>query len=178
MLFIEKAIAPPASKAHAEAIKRRRPGYFYLGLVLVVIASTAFTFNLRLTWLGSLQADDLYKQLSGFALAAYLAHQWHCPVLRNRGLMRKACSILSRHKLIGSFAPLVFFAHSQTLGFGYLQIFSLGYFAVFVTGLFNVETTGIRKPWFQSLWVFMHVSLSTGLLFLLGYHLFISYAYK
>ncbi|WP_322276287.1 hypothetical protein [Methylicorpusculum sp.] len=49
---------------------------------------------------------------------------------------------------------------------------------LFLTGLFNVDTTAISNSWFHSLWVTVHVSLATALLFLMGYHVYISYAYQ
>ncbi|MGR9114870.1 MAG: hypothetical protein ACU85E_03835 [Gammaproteobacteria bacterium] len=152
--------------------------YFYLGLALLTAFVIQASSDLRWAWLSELQADDLYKQLSGFALLTFLAHQWHCSVLRNRGLRRKALIILNRHKLLGSLAPFFFYAHAQTLGFAYLQILSLVYFAIFLTGLFNIEITRFRGSWFQPIWITVHVGLSMGLLFLLSYHIFISYAYK
>jgi len=179
MLMFHRRITLPARKAQDRAApKAFAKGYFYLGLALLAAFGLQAGNDWRWTWLAELQADNFYKQLSGFALITYLAHQWHCPVLRNRGLMRKACSIFNRHKLIGSLAPVFFYAHSQVLGYAYLQILSLVYFAIFLTGLFNFETTRISKPWFQSLWITVHVGLSTGLLFLLGYHIFTSYAYQ
>ncbi|MGR9046589.1 MAG: hypothetical protein ACU83N_14960 [Gammaproteobacteria bacterium] len=152
--------------------------YFFLGLTLFSVFLLQQAYHWRLNWLTQLQTDNVYKQLSGFALFTFLAHQWHCSVLRSRGLMRKAGRILNRHKLIGSLAPLVFYAHTQTLGFAYLQILSLFFFAIFLTGLFNFEITRIDKVWFHPIWIIVHVSLSTGLLFLLGFHIFISYAYQ
>ncbi|MCD2450951.1 hypothetical protein GO003_011155 [Methylicorpusculum oleiharenae] len=179
MLVIDKAVAPPASKKSGSATtKIRGKNYFYLGLILMLLLGVFIAYEWRWAWLSELQADDVYKQLSGFAILTYLAHQWHCSVLRNRGLMRLAGRLIHRHKVIGSLAPLIFFTHSQTIGFGYLQLLSLVYFALFFTGLFNVETMAIRNAWFHTLWVIVHVTLATGLLFLMGYHIYISYAYR
>lgn len=155
-----------------------RNNYFYLGLLLMVAFILQESFAWRWPWLASLQGDDFYKQLSGFALIAYLAHQWHCSVLRNEGLMHKACKIISRHKWIGSLAPLFFYAHSQQLGFAYIQGLSLVFFAVFLTGLLNSEIVQIHKPWFRPVWITLHVGLSTALLLLLSYHVYMSYAYQ
>ncbi len=179
MLLINRRIALRAQKTHTPAApKAFAKGYFYLGLALLITFAIQEFYDWRWAWLTDLQADNLYKQLSGFALLTFLAHQWHCSVLRNRGLMRKAGRILNHHKLAGSLAPVFFYAHSQALGFAYAQLLSLVYFAIFLTGLFNFEITRIRKPWFQPMWITVHVGLSTALLFLLSYHIFISYAYQ
>ena len=179
MLPGNKHAALPSRQAHNRlAPKAFGKGYFFLGLLLFTAFIVQETYHWRWSWLTALQADNFYKQLSGLALVTYLAHQWHCSVLRSRGLMRKAGRILTRHKQMGSLAPLFFYAHSQSFGFAYLQLLSLVYFTIFLTGLFNFETTRIDKTWFQPIWITVHVSLSTGLLVLLGYHIFISYAYQ
>jgi len=153
-------------------------GYFGLGLLLLTAFALQEFGNLNWPWLAKLQADDVYKQLSGFALVGYLALQWRCSLLRNQGLMQKAAKLLNQHKLLGALAPVFFYAHAQHIGYAYLQALSLVYFAIFLTGLCNIEITGIHKQWFRKIWITAHVGLATGLVFLLGYHIFISYAYQ
>ncbi len=92
--------------------------------------------------------------------------------------MQKAAKLLNQHKLLGALAPVFFYAHAQHIGYAYLQALSLVYFAIFLTGLCNVEITRIRKHWFRKIWITVHVGLATGLVFLLGYHIYISYAYQ
>lgn len=165
----------PASKPAKSAFSK---GYFCLGLLLLTAFALQEFGAVSWPWLAKLQADDVYKQLSGFALVGYLLHQWHCSLLRNQGLMQKAARLLNQHKLLGALAPAFFYAHAQHLGYAYLQVLSLVYFAIFLTGLCNVEITGIRKQWFRKIWITAHVGLATGLVFLLGYHIYISYAYQ
>lgn len=153
-------------------------GYFCLGLLLLTAFGLQEFGNLSWPWMAKLQADDVYKQFSGFVLVGYLALQWRCSLLRNQGLMQKAAKLLNQHKLLGASAPVFFYAHAQHLGYAYLQALSLVYFAIFLTGLCNVEITGIRKLGFRKIWITVHVGLATSLIFLLGYHIFISYAYQ
>lgn len=179
MLLINKRIDLPLRGGHGSPHpKAFSKGYFYLGLALLIAFFVQEIHPWRWHWLTGLQDNDVYKQLSGFVLVAFIIHQWHCSILRNKGLMREAGRILHRHKSIGSFAPLFFYAHSQTLGFAYLQVLSLVYFAIFLSGLFNFETTHIHKSWYQLIWITVHIGLSTALLFLMSYHIFISYAYQ
>ena len=176
---------PPIKRTSSPLRKMNRPdagkgwgkAYFYLGLALLAAFALQEANNWRWSWLAEMQGNNLYRQLSGFALVTYLAQQWHCSVLRNRGIMRKAGRILKRHKVFGSLAPVFFYTHSQSLGYAYLQVLSLAYFAIFLTGLFNFEITRIHKPWFQTIWITVHIGPAMGLLLLLGYHIFISYAY-
>lgn len=172
---ILSTLISPASKPAKSAFSK---GYFLLGLLLLTAFAIQEFGDLSWPWLAELQADDVYKQLSGFALVGFLVHQWHCSLLRNQGLMQKAAKLLNRHKLLGASAPVFFYAHAQHIGYAYLQALSLVYFAIFLTGLCNVEITRIRKHWFQKIWITVHVGLATGLLFLLGYHIYISYAYQ
>lgn len=179
MLLINKRFALPLRNSLGlPHLKVFNKGYFYLGLALLIAFFVQEIHHWRWPWLTGLQDNDVYKQLSGFVLVAFVIHQWHCSVLRNKGLMREACRILHRHKLLGSLAPLFFYAHSQTLGFAYLQVLSWVYFTIVLSGLFNFETTHIHKSWYQPIWIIIHIGLSTVLLFLMSYHIFISYAYQ
>lgn len=153
-------------------------GYFCLGMLLLTAFAIQIFGNLNWPWLAKYQADDVYKQISGFTLVGFLVYQWRCSLLRNRGLIQKAARLLNHHKLLGAFAPLFFYAHTQHMGFAYLQALSVIYFAIFITGLCNVEITHIHKRWFYKIWIIVHVGLATSLVFLLGYHIFISYAYQ
>ncbi|MGZ8928667.1 MAG: hypothetical protein ACXW03_09445 [Methylobacter sp.] len=165
----------PASKPAKSAFSK---GYFCLGMLLFTAFAIQEFGNLSWPWLAKLQADDVYKQLTGFTLVGYLVHQWRCSLLRNKGLILKAAKLLNQHKLLGALAPVFFYAHAQHIGYAYLQVLSLVYFAIFITGLCNAEITHIHKHWFHVVWITVHVGLATGLVFLLSYHIYISYAYQ
>ncbi|MDD5321939.1 MAG: hypothetical protein PHD43_15285 [Methylococcales bacterium] len=174
-LQIRSTMISPENKPAKSVFSK---GYFCLGLLLFTAFALQEFDNFNWPWLAQLQADDVYKQLSGFGLVGYLGHQWRCSLLRNQGLMQKAAKLLNQHKLLGALAPVFFYAHAQHIGYAYLQALSLVYFAVFLTGLCNVEITRIRKHWFRNVWITVHVGLATSLVFLLGYHIYISYAYQ
>lgn len=165
----------PASKPAKSTLSK---GYFCLGLLLLIAFALQEFGNLDWPWLAKWQTNNIYKQLTGFVLIGYLALQWRCSLLRSRGLMQKAAKLFNQHKLLGALAPVFFYAHAQHIGYAYLQVLSLAYFAIFLTGLCNIEITRIRKQWFRKIWIAVHVGSATGLTFLLGYHIFISYAYQ
>lgn len=152
--------------------------YFWLGLFLLTALLIQQLTQWRWFWLAELQGDSNYKQITGFGLLAFILYQWRLSVTRAQGDMRKALSMIKRHKLFGATAPLLFFIHSQALGYGYLNVLSLSFLLVFLTGLFNFEITQIRKPWFMPAWITVHVGSAMALLFLLAYHIYVSYAFK
>ncbi len=184
MLLLNKLImpwrqqVPTVSPAGKPAKSAHSKGYFGLGLLLLTAFAIQELGHMNWPWLAQWQEDDNYKQLSGFVLVGFLIQQWCCSIMRNKGLTQKAAKLLHQHKLLGALAPVFFYAHAQHIGYAYLYALSLIYFAIFITGLCNVEIIGIHKPWFRILWITVHVGLATGLLFLLGYHIFISYAYQ
>lgn len=151
-------------------------GYARLGWLLLIAFAVQAIGNFNWSFLTTLQANDVYQQLSGFVMVGFLAHQWRCALSRRHA--QNTPTRLTHHKLLGAFAPVFFYAHAQHLGYAFLQILSLSYFAIVVTGLCNIELLRIAKNGLRTVWLLVHIGLATGLLFLLGYHVFISYAYE
>lgn len=149
--------------------------YLALGYLLVGAYLCQYAAHFQWPWLTALQSSDVYKQVSGFALLAYIAQQWHLSVLRSRGLMQRAGRLLRRHRLLGSVAPAFLYAHTQVLGFGYQAVLALLFLGVSATGLIQQEALRLGG---RPLWLVAHVSLATALLFLLAYHVYITYAYQ
>lgn len=151
-------------------------GYARLGWLLLIAFAVQAIGNFNWLFLSTLQTNDVYQQLSGFVMVGFLAHQWRCALSRRHG--QNSPTRLSQHKLLGAFAPVFFYAHAQHLGYAFLQILSLSYFAIVMTGLGNIEVLRIHHNGFRTAWLIIHIGLATGLLVLLGYHVFISYAYQ
>lgn len=181
MLIAKHISVPTRHEEHQARIPRWQApakAYFWLGLFLLAAWLAQQLTGWRWLLLDELQRDAVYKQLSGFGLLALVLYQWRFSVTRAEGEMRKALAMVECHKLFGAMAPLLFFFHSQSLGYGHPQVLSLTFLLVFLTGLCNVETVKIHTPWFRPVWITVHVSLSMMLLFLLAYHVYISYAFK
>lgn len=153
-------------------------GYFGVGLFLLAVLIAQQLVGWQWTVLGRLQADDTYKLATGFGLFAIVLYQWRFSWKRAQGDKHNVATMMGRHRLFGAFVPLAFFAHSQTLGYGYLGILSLALLLAFFTGLFNFQIGQIRTPWYRPLWIITHVGLSVVLLVLMGYHVYINYAFK
>lgn len=156
----------------------RGPRYFRLGLALLALPALQQIAGLRWGMLETWQADDLYKQISGFVLLGFIAHQWYFPLLRVQGAMPKAARNAGRHRRLGAWAPLFYVFHTQQTGFAYLMALSLVFFAVFLSGLCNPETTRIRGEWFRPVWVTAHVGMATLLPFIIVFHVFVTYWFE
>lgn len=185
MLILTKALSgrQRLGRAKQESLELERGGaqgktYFWLGLGLLLALLAQQATGWCWPWLARLQAVNAYMQFSGFALLGLILYQWRFSLLRTQGHLRKAVGLLKRHKLLGAAAPLLFFVHTQSLGYAYLQWLSLCWLSVFFTGLFNREIVHLRRPWFLPLWITAHVGLSMALLFLTAYHVYLSYAFK
>lgn len=153
-------------------------GYCIVGLLALVAFMMQALGHQHWTWLAALQGNAVYKQVSGFVLLAFIAYQWRFSVLRARGETHRALAMIKRHKWLGALAPLFFYVHSQGLGYAYTRAMTVVFFTIFLTGLCNFEILRIRKPWFQPTWVMVHVGLSSALLLLLGYHVYITYTFE
>jgi hypothetical protein len=154
------------------------PGYFSVGLGLFALFALKQATGLRSGVLAALQADDLYKQLSGFVLFGFVAHQWYFPLLRAQGKILRAARSAGPHKWLGALVPLLFIVHARQFGYAYQMALSLAFFTVFLTGLVNPETTGIRSDWFRPAWIVMHVGVATLLPFVVAYHVFMTYWFE
>lgn len=152
--------------------------YFRLGLFLLAALIAQQSIGWRWTALTGLQDNDTYKLATGFGLLACVLYQWRFSLKRAQGEKHHAAMMMSRHRLFGALVPLLFFIHSQALGYGYLELLSLTLLSAFLTGLFNLQVCQIRTSWYRPLWITTHVGLSMALLLLLGYHVYINYAFK
>lgn len=153
-------------------------GYYWLGLFLLMAFMIQQTAGWRWTVLTALQTDKTYKLVTGVGMLAFILYQWRFSVQRVQGEQRKAAVMLGRHRQAGALLPLVFLGHSQYLGYGYVGLLSLTVLLAFLTGLFNFQIVIIHRPWYRPLWLITHVGVSMALLLLIGYHVYIDYAFK
>ncbi len=175
--FALKHVPHPQVAAPAKPPPNAQPVYFYLGAGLLLAFFLQDAFTVKWSWLVSMQANELYKQCTGFLLVLYVAHQWRLSWLRVHGRgQTKTCG--PRHKQWGAFAPLLYYFHSTTFGYTYLLFMSAVFFAIVVLGLCNREVLGINTRWLQKGWLVVHVSLSVLLVVLMTYHGYIAFSYE
>lgn len=156
----------------------RNDGLTAAGLALLVLLVVQLAGGLRWPWLDGLQADDIYKQLSGFALGAFIAYQWRLSLNRAARQARESARLTELHKLIGLAAPVLFLLHTQSLGYAYQVALSVAFLGLFGSGLFHREALRIPNPGYRTAWIAAHVGLATMLPVLLGYHVYITYTFE
>lgn len=155
-------------------------GYRVVGLLLLIAYCLQDAFALKLAPLEQLQSDLNYKILSGLLLLIYILTQWRLPIVRwlkldNKALMEKKHS----HKYFGAIAPLMLYLHATNFGYAYLTVLSSVYLVNSLLGYCSGEfIANAYKKAYSFGWTVMHIGLSTSLLFLSVYHVYIALAYK
>jgi hypothetical protein len=176
-------ITDPQSQTGARPVQYIKPlgvskVSFYIGLILLIAWVAQAAVPIRWLWLENLQKVELYKQLTGLLMMAYLGHQWHLPVLRLLNRSKAAKDNYERHKILGALAPLVFYIHSTQIGYAFTALLATVYLGNVAIGLFNPETVRIKKNWFTQSWMVVHVALSLVTIVLVLYHIIVTLAYR
>ncbi len=154
--------------------------YVLVGGLLLLIFLLQYTFGIKWSGLENAQDGETFKRWTGVALIAFILFQWYLPFLRWQGRLKAAARQYHWHKLIGAFSPVVYFIHSTTLGYAYTLALSLVYFGNFTLGLVNQEILPDvpYKKQYANYWLATHIILSTSMISLILYHIFVVFAYK
>jgi hypothetical protein len=146
-------------------IRAREPTALGVALLAAYLGQAAV--QLQVPWLVALQAQDAYKVATGCVLLVYLAAQWSARRDR-RGL----------HELLGSFAPVVLYAHASRFAYGYLAWLAAVYLGVGGVGLLYRPIAAHRARRLFTWWFVVHLALAVLLVILVGYHVVIAIAYE
>lgn len=173
------ATVPSASHAAKPGTRHGNGrGYTVVGTTLLAGLLLQQLAGWRWPWLTALQADDLYKQLTGFGLLGFIAHQWYFPLLRATGRSQRAVHAGHLHKLAGAAVPLLFLVHAQQPGHAYTVALCLTLLGVFLTGLASPENLRLQHPAARTAWTVAHVGLATALPFVVAAHVYLSYVFE
>jgi cytochrome b561 len=147
------------------------------GALLIVAYLAQLLLGWRWEWLAVLQANELYKQLTGFALALFFLMQWRLSVARMLAAA-PAARVLVLHRDLGAFAPLLLYLHALTIGYAYVQVMSLAFLGLVGLGLVQQPLARSKQAALNRAWLVVHVTLAVLLVFLIGYHAFNAFYYE
>ena len=152
--------------------------YFLAGLLLLGLYLYQYLAGLQWPRLQAWQADETYKQISGYALLLIVLYQWRLSHVRNFTNKPVVSALLKNHKWVGALLPLPFFFHATQPGYAYLYMLALVFLLNIFVALFNTETVRIScKPCLFT-WTLIHIVLAALTLLLVGYHVYVIYAYS
>lgn len=147
------------------------------GALLIVAYLAQLMLGWRWEWLAGLQANELYKQLTGFSLALFFLMQWRLSVAR-MATAAPGARVLILHRDLGVLAPLLLYLHAITIGYAYIQVMSLAFLGLVGLGLVQQPLARINLARLNSAWLVVHVTLAALLVFLIGYHAFNAFYYE
>jgi cytochrome b561 len=128
-------------------------------------------------WLAAFQRVELYKQLTGLALALFFMMQWRLSVAR-MGTVSPTARLLALHKDLGALAPLLLYLHAMSFGYAYIRVMSLVFVVLVALGLLQPPLARLNSSPLNTAWLVVHVMLATLLIFLIGYHAFNAFYYE
>src|SRR5262249_20691167 len=120
-----------------------------------------------------------YRRWSGLGLVLFLAYQWYFPMLRLRGRLAGTARAYRAHKRVGALAPLVYYAHTATLRYGFVMFLSAVFLGNVTLGLANPDGIAdpVRKRRYASTWLIVHVALSVVTVALMLLHVYVALTY-
>ena len=152
--------------------------YLLVGSLLLTLYFIQLNLNLRWLWLDNLQGNEVYQQVTGFMLLAYVILQGRLGYHRLRYPKKSFAPLLKSHKLHGVFGPLLFYVHSMDIGFAYQVVLTFIFLGNSLVGYLNPQALKVRVKWYVLSWTIVHVSLALLTLALMLFHIYVVYYYS
>lgn len=152
--------------------------YFITGVALVTLYLTQLLLNLRWEWLDNLQSDELYRQVTGFLLFAYLLMQGRLGLKRFRKSETSFSALFYSHKIQGIFGPILFYIHSIDAGFAYQVVLTSVFLGNCVVGYLSPQAIPIKNKFYILSWTILHVGLAIATFMLMFFHMYVVYYYS
>jgi len=152
--------------------------YLLTGSLLLALYFIQLNMNWRWVWLDNLQADEVYQQVTGFILLAYVILQGRLGYQRLRYPTKPFAPLLKNHKLHGVFGPLLFYVHSMDIGFAYQVVLTFVFLGNSLVGYLSPQALKVRRQWYVLSWTILHVSLALLTLALMFFHIYVVYYYS
>jgi hypothetical protein len=147
------------------------------GALLIAAYLAQLVFAWRWEWLAVLQANELYKQLTGLSLVLFFMMQWRLSVAR-MGSASPATRLLTLHRDQGALAPLLLYLHAISLGHAYIRVMGLAFLGLVALGLLQQPLARLNSNGLKTAWLVVHVALAAALPLLIGYHAFNAFYYE
>lgn len=152
--------------------------YLLTGLFFLSLYFTQLNFNLRWIWLDSLQNDEVYQQITGFLLLAYVIMQGRLGLQRLNKPNKPFRTLLKNHKIHGVFGPLLFYIHSMDIGFAYQVVLTFVFLGNSLVGYLSPQAIKFRKQWYALSWIILHISLAILTISLMLFHIYVVYNFS
>jgi len=161
-----------------EKNKSTNKSSFYIGAMLTALLIAQLFYPITIPELKILQDNKLFKQISGFSILLLTFFQWRLTHLRNSNQKVNIKNVLRSHQWLGAIAPVFVFLHAPDSGYAYQTVLLYSFIGLVFVGLCNYHVFKIRKKWYISSWITLHISLATLCLALMMYHVYITYTYS
>ena len=152
--------------------------YLVLGMSLVTLFTAQLLLGLRWEWLVQLQADEVYRQITGYLLLAYILLQSRLGIKRLCQHLNSLRKEFDSHKIQGVFAPVLFYIHSTEVGFAYQMFFAFVFLGNCIVGYMNPHALKCGNRLYLMSWTITHISLAILTLALMSFHIFVVYTYS
>ena len=123
-----------------------------------------------------LQTVDVYKYVTGASLLAYIGWQWCLFLARLKGW--HTLRLMAFHQRSAVLVPLLFYAHSVQIGYGYLAVLSWVFLGNMVVGVASPVGVRIRSRSYMASWGAIHAALAVVAAALGIFHAYIALYYK
>lgn len=152
--------------------------YLIAGTSLLALYFTQLNLNLRWIWLDNLQSGEVYQQITGFLLLAYVIMQGRLGYQRLSNPNKSFRSLLANHKIYGVFGPALFYVHSMDVGFAYQVVLTFVFLGNSLLGYLSPQAIKFRMKWYTLSWTILHIGLAILTLALMLFHIFVVYYYS
>jgi methionine sulfoxide reductase heme-binding subunit len=170
----------PAARAEVQPAPstRERPRALALaGIALVALFWVQAGLGLSWPTLAHWQTLENFKMVTGAVLLLFVASQWLLTLARLQNWSGALKLAYTWHQRLGVLAPLLLFAHTIRLGFGYQLILSSVFLGTCLLGLVSPRAfPGLRR--LSTPWLILHIAFSVTTVALIAYHVWIALAFE
>ena len=173
---------PRATKAEARlevapSTRDRARALSLAGIALVALFLVQAGLSLPWPTLAHWQTFESFKLTTGAVLVLFVASQWLLTLARLQNWSGALKLAYTWHQRLGVLAPLLLFAHTIRLGFGYQMILSSVFLGACLFGFLSPRAfPGLRR--FSTPWLILHIAFSMTTVVLIGYHVWIALSFE